>query len=74
MTPRTHVVTPEIDPDQSVQAQIGRVIAAGFTVEGIPSGEPVVVMPNGEMRRLEADDCGCGQCETLYRLLPWVAS
>lgn len=66
----THVVRPELDPDQSTQAQIGRLLDAGLIN---PPDVPVVVMPDGALMGLEADDCDCGACETLYRLLPEVA-
>lgn len=35
-----------------------------------PEGEGVYIAPDGTLMRADADDCGCGQCETLYRLVP----
>ncbi len=65
----THVVRPELDPDQSTRAQIGRLLEAGLIN---PPDVPVVVMPDGALMGLEEDTCDCGLCETLYRLLPEV--
>ncbi len=47
-TSYTHVVRPELDPDQSTQAQIGRLLDAGLIN---PPDVPVVVMPDGTLMR-----------------------
>ena len=35
-----------------------------------PEGEGVYIAPDGTLMRADADNCRCGACDTLYRLVP----